>query len=100
MAFSLVSRLCAIEGLGSSSLDNETLREAYLEVGSRTDSRDTFFCVAKRKYPKKRPPHAAWILRSEGFERVLRRGWEAPSENPRQKREAQDKSAGQPICMR
>jgi hypothetical protein len=39
-------------------------------VGSRPDSRDTFFCVAKRKYPKKRPPHAALIRRSEAFERA------------------------------
>ncbi|WP_190303232.1 hypothetical protein [Methylomonas rhizoryzae] len=29
---------------------------------------------AKRKYPKKRPPHAAWILRSEGFERGFSKG--------------------------
>jgi len=28
----------------------------YLNVGSRTHGRDTFFCVAKRKYPKKRRP--------------------------------------------
>jgi len=32
---------------------------ALFYVGSRTDNRDTFFCLAKRKYPKKRPPHAA-----------------------------------------
>ncbi len=31
-------------------------RDGYLHVGSRTDSRDTFFCSAKRKYPKKRRP--------------------------------------------
>ncbi len=44
-------------------------RRGLFEVGSRPDSRDTFFCLAKRKYPKKRPPHAAYLLRSEGFER-------------------------------
>jgi hypothetical protein len=44
-------------------------------VGSRTDNRDTFFCLAKRKYPKKRPPHAAFILRAEGFERGFRKGY-------------------------
>jgi hypothetical protein len=33
--------------------------EALFYAGSRTGNRDTFFCVAKRKYPKKRPPHAA-----------------------------------------
>jgi hypothetical protein len=34
-----------------------TLREAYLEVGSRTDSRDTFLCLSKEKYPKEKTPH-------------------------------------------
>jgi hypothetical protein len=50
-------------------------RDGFLNVGSRTDNRDTFFCVAKRKYPKKKPPHAAFILRSEGFERGFRKGY-------------------------
>jgi len=50
-------------------------RDGFFNVGSRTDNRDTFFCLAKRKYPKKRPPHAAYILRSEGFERGFRKGY-------------------------
>ncbi|MDO9161040.1 MAG: hypothetical protein Q7U43_01650, partial [Methylococcaceae bacterium] len=35
--------------------------------GSRTRRRDTFFCTAKRKYPKKKPPYAACFLRSAVF---------------------------------
>jgi hypothetical protein len=42
-------------------------RDGYFETGSRTGERDTFFCFAKRKYPKKRRPDAACFLRSDGF---------------------------------
>ncbi|AMK78363.1 MULTISPECIES: hypothetical protein [Methylomonas] len=66
---------------------------AYFEVGSRPDSRDTFatetilgfhpsgppigcsnslqanLCLSKEKYPKKRHPDAAFILRAEAFQR-------------------------------
>jgi hypothetical protein len=44
-------------------------RDGYLEVGSRTDSRVSFLCLSKEKKPKEKTPHAALILRSEGFER-------------------------------
>jgi hypothetical protein len=54
-----------------------TLREAYLKVGSQTDSRDTFFCVAKRKYPKKRPPTYRKFLRFSLLSRVFRTGFPA-----------------------
>jgi hypothetical protein len=40
-------------------------------VGSRTDNRDTFFCLAKRKYPKKKPPHATYILRAASGEQIV-----------------------------
>ncbi|WFP52095.1 hypothetical protein PL263_08725 [Methylomonas sp. EFPC3] len=56
-------------------------REGYLNVGSRPDSRGTFLWTAKEKYPKERPPHAALILRAEGFERGFRKGHPWPSEN-------------------
>jgi len=36
---------------------------------------------AKRKYPKKRPPHAALILRAAGFERGFSKGRPAPAKN-------------------
>ena len=46
-----------------------------LNVGSRTDDRDTFFCVAKRKYPKKRQPgfrlDPALLAFDEGFRRAI-----------------------------
>jgi hypothetical protein len=35
----------------------------YFNVGSRIHGRDTFFCVAKRKYPKKKRPSDAYALR-------------------------------------
>jgi len=34
--------------------------------------------VAKRKYPKKRPPHAAIVLRAEGFELGFPKGLPSP----------------------
>ncbi|TCV85660.1 hypothetical protein EDE11_105222 [Methylomonas methanica] len=48
------------------------------EVGSRTDSRDTFFCLAKRKYPKKRPPHRRLLPALLGFERGCLKGLPSP----------------------
>jgi hypothetical protein len=51
------------------------------EVGSRPDSRGTFFCLAKRKYPKKKPPHAALILRAGTFVRGFSKGHPSPCEN-------------------
>jgi hypothetical protein len=36
---------------------------------------------AKRKYPKKKPPHAALALRSSGLNGVFRRGVPAPAKN-------------------
>jgi hypothetical protein len=36
---------------------------------------------AKRKYPKKKPPHAALTLRSSGLIGVFRRGIPAPAKN-------------------
>jgi hypothetical protein len=48
-------------GRGGVSLESclrlsKHLAKATLLVGSRPDGRDTFFCVLKRKYPKKRAP--------------------------------------------
>ena len=64
-------------------IDNETLARSHFNVGSRTDSRDTFLCVAsaiapgialppasmqsKEKYPKERRPGCRLILRSVVF---------------------------------
>src|SRR5574340_612763 len=36
--------------------ESDSLREGHSNPVCRTGRRDTFFCVAKRKYPKKRPP--------------------------------------------
>jgi len=36
--------------------------------------------LSKEKYPKKRPPHAAFILRAEGFERGFPKGLPSPYE--------------------
>jgi hypothetical protein len=44
----------------------------FLEVGSRPDSRGTFLCLSKEKYPKETTPHAAWILRSSGLSGQIR----------------------------
>ena len=50
-------------------------RRMVFEVGSRTDCRNTFFCLAKRKYPKKRPPgfrqFPALLAFGEGFRRAI-----------------------------
>jgi len=51
-----------------------------LEVGSRPDSRGTFLCLSKEKYPKETTPHAASILRSEGFDRGFSKGHPSPCE--------------------
>jgi len=54
-----------------------------LDVGSRTDSRVTFLCVAKEKSPKERPPgfrlYPALLTFDEGFQK----GLPSPSENER-----------------
>ncbi len=46
-----------------------------LNVGSRTDSRDTFLCMAKEKYPKETPPGfrqiPARLAFDEGFRRAI-----------------------------
>src|SRR5574340_387780 len=36
--------------------ESDSLREGHSNPVCRTGRRDTFVCVAKRKYPKKRPP--------------------------------------------
>jgi hypothetical protein len=64
------------EGLDLVSL----ARRLYFNIGSRPDSRGTFLWTAKEKYPKERPPHAALILRSEGFERGFSKGHPSPCE--------------------
>lgn len=46
----------------------------YLNVGSRTHGRDTFFCVAKRKYPKKRRPGCRLNPARRNFRRELPEG--------------------------
>ena len=58
-------------------------RKAHFNFGSRTDSRDTFFCSAKRKYPKKRRPGCRLTLRSKAFDRGCRKGHPWPSGNAR-----------------
>jgi len=47
----------------------------------RTGGRGTFFCSAKRKYPKKRRPDAAYTLRSSLSTGVARRAIHGPSGN-------------------
>ncbi len=49
-----------------------------LNVGSRTDNRDTFFCLAKRKYPKKMPPGFRHIPALLAFGEGFRKGLPAP----------------------
>jgi hypothetical protein len=36
--------------------------------------------LSKEKKPKEKTPHAAWILRSEGFERGFSKGHPSPCE--------------------
>ena len=47
----------------------------FLYVGFRTDSRDTFLCLAKEKYPKEMPPgfrlNPARLAFGEGFRRAI-----------------------------
>jgi hypothetical protein len=50
-------------------------RDGFSNVGSRTDNRDTFFCSAKRKYPKKRRPGCRLPLRSSLLNGVAERGF-------------------------
>jgi len=49
-------------------------RDGYFEVGSRPDSRDTFLCLSKEKYPKETTPYAAYTLRSSLLNEVAERG--------------------------
>ena len=55
-------------------------RDECFKVGSRTDSRDTFFCVAKRKYPKKRQPGCRVNPALLGFEQGFPKGHPSPYE--------------------
>ncbi|CAD6881636.1 hypothetical protein, partial [Methylomonas albis] len=48
-------------------------------VGSRPDSRDTFFCIAKRKYPKKRRPGCRFDPARRSFRRGSTEGASCPS---------------------
>jgi len=56
-------------------------REAYLNAGSRTGGRDTFFCSAKRKYPKKKPPERRFDPALRSFRRRLTKGASCPFVN-------------------
>jgi len=58
-------------------------REAVFNAGSRTGWRDTFFCAAKRKYPKKRRPGRRLTLRAQAFGGGCRKGRPWPSGNVR-----------------
>jgi hypothetical protein len=53
-------------------------RDGDLNAGSRTGCRDTFFCLAKRKYPKKRPPRCRLFPALLGFERGCLKGLPSP----------------------
>jgi hypothetical protein len=48
------------------------------EVGSRPDSRGTFFCLAKRKCPKKKPPRRRFFPALLRFERGFPKGLPSP----------------------
>jgi len=66
---------CGDWGLDLVGVANATV---VFEVGSRPDSRDTFFCLAKRKYPKKRPPRRRLLPALLGFERGCLKGLPSP----------------------
>jgi hypothetical protein len=53
----------------------------YFNVGFRTDRRDTFFCLAKRKYPKKRPPDCRLHPALQSFYWGLAKGASCPFAN-------------------
>ena len=55
-----------------------SLTRRFLYVGSRPDSRDTFFCLAKRKYPKKKPPRRRLFPALLRFERGFPKGLPSP----------------------
>jgi len=55
-----------------------SLPRRCLNAGSRTGDRDTFFCLAKRKYPKKRPPRCRLFPALLGFERGCLKGLPSP----------------------
>ncbi|MGZ0078091.1 hypothetical protein [Methylomonas sp. YC3] len=45
-----------------------------VDVGSRTDSRDTFLCLSKEKYPKEKTPECRLSPVLLAFERGCRKG--------------------------
>jgi hypothetical protein len=53
-------------------------RDGCFESGSCTRGRDTFFCVAKRKYPKKRRPGCRLLPALRRFYRRLPKGTPVP----------------------
>jgi cytochrome c-type biogenesis protein CcmH len=58
-----------------------SLSRRLFESGSRTRRRDTFFCFAKRRYPKKRRPYAACFLRSSDLAGFTGRDFPIPPAN-------------------
>jgi hypothetical protein len=52
-----------------------SLSRQLIESGYRTRRRDTFFCSAKRKYPKKRRLDCRFFLRSSVLSGVGREGF-------------------------
>jgi hypothetical protein len=55
--------------------NNEVAIATIFESGIRTRRRDTFFCAAKRKYPKKRRLDCRFFLRSSVLLGVGREGF-------------------------
>jgi len=58
-------------------------RDGLFESGSRTRRRDTFFCFAKRKYPKKRRPGFRQFPALLTFDEGFQKGLPSPTENER-----------------
>jgi hypothetical protein len=58
-------------------------RDDYFNVGSRTHGRDTFFCFAKRKCPKKRRPGCRLLPALLAFTRGCQKGLPCPFDNTR-----------------
>jgi len=52
-----------------------SLSRRFCGVGSRTDSRDTFLCLSKEKYPKEKTPGGRFILRADDFAEGFRMGY-------------------------
>ena len=63
-----VNRICV-------TTNNEVAIATIFESGIRTRRRDTFFCAAKRKYPKKRRLDCRFVLRSSVLSGVGREGF-------------------------